>query len=616
SIWAKRHGADASGNRIVKKELLRAAILGSGKTPADSYTDSVIIDRPYGNSSGDLGTIVDNGTQYLVSAGTDEGKINIIELTSDCSDIVGSAPTASLEWFLPDGHVDHREAPAIFRQGNYFFLTTSGKTSWRPNQQKYAYSEFLAGPWSDKIDVGDSTAYHSQLFGSKTIKASDGSGNTSKLFSGTRNAATWNGSDSRQVWMPLYFNTPTDLATNYYDYLEINHTKGTARGLHYDHGTQLAISSATVEGSGDSASALIDANLTTSWYNNNDASKTAVVFDLGKTQLIKGLKLKQYDLYKNGGTEADVTLRTPRLKVETHNGSGFQTVFEDIVGSITWLQSLDLIDTSSRYLRLSLLENHKGNSAGTSNDFGFYEVEIWGQNAHSSALIDDAFSAETPGNAPQDWTVNAGTDTSAEVVDDGGNQVLKLTDNKNSARVFLTRTTQRKKALKSPRLSGSNSQPWPKASTSACSPTAKCWSILSTQPVSTAWPSPMPTSTTPKLPTSTLTPGINWCSKPTPMPKPLTSTWTTTWSGVARPLPIAATALMKSKSAPPPTKPTLWFISTTSSSPGLSLLPAVATRCSATTLNPAAPSGVLCPAPGQPSVTAHRCTTTAPPATM
>lgn len=439
SIWAKRHGVDANGDQVARKELLRAAILGENKLPSNPYTDSIIIDRPYGYSSGDLGTIVDDGTQYLVSAATDEGKINIIELIENCSDISGSSPLASLEWLLPDGHVDHREAPALFKDGDHFFITTSGKTGWRPNQQKYAYAPSLTGPWSEMQDFGDSTAYHSQLFGTRKINASDGSGDSVRLFSGTRNAATWNGSDSRRVWLPLFKASDTKFTTNYYDYIEINHSKAEVKGFHYDHGSKLNIRSATVAGTQNNEVALFDGDLSTSWYNNNIDSQTSVTFDLGAVKQVKALKLKQYDLYKNGGTEADVTLRTPRLKIETNDGSGFITVFEDIVGSITWLQPIDFVDSSARFVRLSLVENHKGNAAGTTHDFGFYEVEVWGQEANSTPQIQEDFSTQAIGQSPSNWSIAAGANTYAEIIDDNG-KVLSLRDNNDSTRVTASKT--------------------------------------------------------------------------------------------------------------------------------------------------------------------------------
>ena len=438
SIWAKRHGIDKNGEVVARKELLRAAVLGSGKTPADSYTDSIIIDLPYGNASGDLGQIVEDGIPYLASADTEQGIIHIFELNDQCSDLKPDGPLQSLQWFNEDKSVDHREAPAIFQENDHIFLLTSGKTGWRPNQHKYAYAPSVRGPWSKElIPIGDSTAYHSQVFGVKRIRSSNGSKHSSLLFSGKRNAALWNGKDSRNIWMPMYFNTDTDLATNYYDKIRIDKKQGTVEGYHLDHGTRLPIKNVQLESAKDDLSALIDNDLSTFWYNQNDKNRTSIIFALGDTQLIKAIKLKHFDQY-NG--RIDVSLRTPRLKVEVGNGKVFTTVFEDIVGSINWLQTVNLPETSGKFLKLSLLENHKGNSSGTTNDFGFYEIEIWGNQAEQSPQLLADFENNPSRKLPPGWQVSASTDTSASIIKKSGNRVLQLEDQNGNGRVNISHT--------------------------------------------------------------------------------------------------------------------------------------------------------------------------------
>lgn len=436
SIWAKRHGIDENGNVVPRKELLRAAVLGSGKTPTDSYTDSIIIDLPYGNASGDLGEIVEDGIPYLASADTEQGIIHIFELNDQCSDLKPDGPLQSLQWFNDDSTVDHREAPAIFQENNHVFLLTSGKTGWRPNQHKYAYAPSVRGPWSKElILIGDSTAYHSQVFGVKRIRSSNGSGHSSLLFSGTRNAALWNGTDSRDIWMPMYFNTDTDLATNYYDKIRIDEKQGTVEGYHLDHGTRLPIKNLQLESGQDDLSALIDNDLSTFWYNQNDQNRSSVIFDLGDTQLIKAIKLKHFDQY-NG--KIDVSLRTPRLKVEVGDGQVFTTVFEDIVGSINWLQTVNLPETSGQFLKLSLVENHKGNSSGTTDDFGFYEIEIWGNQAEQSPQLLADFEHNPSGELPPGWQISESAGTSASIINQSGNRVLQLEDQHSNGRVSVS----------------------------------------------------------------------------------------------------------------------------------------------------------------------------------
>ncbi|USE38848.1 discoidin domain-containing protein [Endozoicomonas sp. SCSIO W0465] len=215
------------------------------------------------------------------------------------------------------------------------------------------------------------------------------------------------------------------VATNYYDKIIIDEKRGTVEGYHLDHGTRLPIINARLENAQDDLSALIDNDLSTFWYNRNDKKRTSVIFDLGDTQLIKAIKLKHFDQY-NG--KIDVTLRTPRLKVEVGNGQDFTTVFEDIVGSINWLQTVNLPETSGQYLKLSLIENHKGNSSGTTNDFGFYEVEIWGNQAETSPQLFSDFEHKPSEALAPGWQVSASTDTTASIINQSGNRVLQLED--------------------------------------------------------------------------------------------------------------------------------------------------------------------------------------------
>ncbi|MEI8085128.1 MAG: hypothetical protein WCG93_02810 [Paludibacter sp.] len=56
----------------------------------------------------------------------------------------------------------HMEAIAIIKRGEYYFLMTSGCTGWKPNQGKYAYSKSITGPWSELLDIANSTTFDSQ----------------------------------------------------------------------------------------------------------------------------------------------------------------------------------------------------------------------------------------------------------------------------------------------------------------------------------------------------------------------------------------------------------------------------------------------------------------------
>jgi hypothetical protein len=57
----------------------------------------------------------------------------------------------------------HREAPALFKRGDTYFLVTSGATGRDPNQAKYATRKSLTSGWSSLQKVGDGSTF-SQSF--------------------------------------------------------------------------------------------------------------------------------------------------------------------------------------------------------------------------------------------------------------------------------------------------------------------------------------------------------------------------------------------------------------------------------------------------------------------
>ena len=447
SFYAKRINADANGTKdyINGKQLFGATVTTSAGE-ADSVYNAIRIGFPYGTASGDLGNMSVDGKSYIISAGRDDHTIRFIQLTDDCSDIVDAnvpdaEPANTLQWYKDDGSAEPREAPSIFQHNGYFYVMTSGATGWRPNQQKYAYSQDFLGEWSEMISIGDRTAYHSQVFWVKGIEADNGSGQQAKIFSGTRNAQVWNekSSDSRDVWTPIYFNTPESLATNYYDYIDINHTSGDITGGHYDHGTRLTISSAHLEGFADSLANIIDGDESTSWYKGNESGRDVIVYDLGSPQMVKAMKLKQYDNF-NTNKLGEVEQKVFKIRVEVGDGTNYNTVFEDIVPSISWLQSLDLDDSEGQFVKVTRLTTYNGGNDVIHKHFGFYETEFWGQAKNEQALINDDFSDDVDGQLPINWKVyNSNGNVFSAVVDNADGKVLAITDNANSGASYVSK---------------------------------------------------------------------------------------------------------------------------------------------------------------------------------
>lgn len=131
----------------------RCAVLVSDTVDGEySYLRSF---RPRGHMSRDCTLFKDDdGTAYFVSAARENADLHVYRLSDDYQDI------ASLEKILWPGQ--KREAPAIIKRGDYYFLISSGCTGWEPNQGKYAYSKGIAGEWSDLFDIGSPTTFDTQ----------------------------------------------------------------------------------------------------------------------------------------------------------------------------------------------------------------------------------------------------------------------------------------------------------------------------------------------------------------------------------------------------------------------------------------------------------------------
>src|SRR6185369_13917507 len=99
---------------------------------------------PLTNSAGakiahsDMSTFQDGGTGYVVTESGYAFKLapdyhSWVEITLNGSATLNGA-----------------ESPALFKMnGNYYWLSSS-KTGWRSNDNRYATSASIAGPWTDK----------------------------------------------------------------------------------------------------------------------------------------------------------------------------------------------------------------------------------------------------------------------------------------------------------------------------------------------------------------------------------------------------------------------------------------------------------------------------------
>lgn len=197
----------------------KVAIATSPTVDGDyTYRGSI---RPMGYRSFDLSVFRDtDGQAYLMSTTNDQKDLTIFRLTPDYLSIAARVTTL---------HNVRREAQSIFKRNGVYFLVTSGTTGWNPNQQKYATATSMAGPWSEMANLGDSTAYNSQV---THILPVQGSRTTSYLYLGDRWAQPRGGkhNDSTYVWLPLRFPSNTSLTMAWHPKVTINADTGVVWG--------------------------------------------------------------------------------------------------------------------------------------------------------------------------------------------------------------------------------------------------------------------------------------------------------------------------------------------------------------------------------------------------
>ncbi|SES92419.1 RICIN domain-containing protein [[Clostridium] polysaccharolyticum] len=167
----------------------------------------------------------DDGSGYFMSAGNDNGDLMLYKLTRDFR------------------HIDHvaaklfshcyREAPCIFKRGNYYFLFTSASTWWYPNQAQYAVSTNLLSGWSSLQNIADSNTYYSQ---SAFVLPVQGAQGTTYLYCGDRWADAWGErvNKSMYVWLPLSFPTENSLSMDWKNTLSIDAQAGIINGYNQD----------------------------------------------------------------------------------------------------------------------------------------------------------------------------------------------------------------------------------------------------------------------------------------------------------------------------------------------------------------------------------------------
>lgn len=150
-------------------------------------------ERPLGIKSRDCNVFVDNdGTAYFVSTIEENQHLGFFRLSDDYLDAVECTQ-------LFKGQ--RREAPAIVRVDDTYYMLSSACTGWEPNQCKLATSSRMTRDWSGLTDIGDRIAYDTQAASILTVK---GTKQTTYLYVGDR----WMDPDlpnSKTIIFPITF---------------------------------------------------------------------------------------------------------------------------------------------------------------------------------------------------------------------------------------------------------------------------------------------------------------------------------------------------------------------------------------------------------------------------
>lgn len=152
--------------------------------------------RPNGNMSRDMSLFVDDdGSAYHIYSSRDNYDLRLARLSDD---------------FLSHTSQDslliskHREAPALFKVQEKYYLITSGCTGWAPNKAALHVATSLFGPWQYAGDPMVGPNADSTFGGQSTFVQSICGKKNAFLFM----ADKWNAKnlkDSRYLWLPIQF---------------------------------------------------------------------------------------------------------------------------------------------------------------------------------------------------------------------------------------------------------------------------------------------------------------------------------------------------------------------------------------------------------------------------
>ena len=214
--------------------------------------------RPMGVKSRDCNVFQDNdGTAYFISTTEENQHLGLFRLSDDYHSAVEH--TQLFAW-------QRREAPAIVRLDNTYFMFSSACSGWDPNQCKLSYSNNLKTGWSGLSNIGNNIAYDTQA---AAILKIEGTNATTYLYVGDR----WQDPglpESKTIIFPISFNGNT-CNFKYHERFDINFVTGEWRetpreDTFLDKKKWKILNYSSQEGGSGNATNAIDGNVNTMWH--------------------------------------------------------------------------------------------------------------------------------------------------------------------------------------------------------------------------------------------------------------------------------------------------------------------------------------------------------------
>lgn len=255
--------------------------------------------RPQGIKSRDCNIFVDDdGTAYFISTTDENRNLGLFQLADDYLSTQSHTQLFSGQ---------SREAPAIVRIANRYFMFSSACSGWDPNQCKLSYSSNLKSGWSGLSNIGNSNAYDTQA---AAILKIQGTKQTTYLYVGDR----WQDPDlpnTKTIIFPISFDG-TNCNFKYHERFDINFVTGEWRETPTDHiladktgWKVIDCSSEETQGENGKAANAIDGNINTKWHTRYSGTAAEaphyITIDMGKEMTIKGfLAMPRMDGNTNG----------------------------------------------------------------------------------------------------------------------------------------------------------------------------------------------------------------------------------------------------------------------------------------------------------------------------